>query len=87
MLARLGLVTSVNNSNPRMTAQAVGEYGRPQGGTMDRLVRIGLGLFVVVAAVTGGEWFMSLVVIAAASASLIDICMQVASISVAYHRR
>ena len=54
---------------------------------MDRLVRIGLGLFVVVAAVTGGEWFMSLVVIAAASASLIDICMQVTSISVAYHRR
>jgi hypothetical protein len=47
---------------------------------MDRPVRIGLGLFVVAAAVTGGEWFMSLVVIVAASASLIEICMQLASL-------
>jgi hypothetical protein len=84
---KIGVSTSVNNSNSRMTARAFGEYGRRQGGTVDRLVKIGLGLFVVVAAVTGGEWFMSLVVIAVASASLIDICMQVASVSVAYRRR
>jgi hypothetical protein len=50
--------------------------------TVDRVIRIGLWLLVVAAAVTGGvAWVLNWLVIAAASAWLISICRQAASIS------
>jgi len=51
---------------------------------MDRAIMIGLRWFVVAATVTGGfAWFLNWLVIAAASVTLIDTCLEAASLAVA----